>query len=286
MSAALTIARFTLREAARRRLLITVAILTLVMVIFTGWGFSRLNTLMCGGQPCPPTEIKLATAVLLILVTYMFNVVLAMGAVFVAAPSLAGDLESGLMLAILPRPIRRAEVILGKWLGLAILVALYAVISGALEFAAVKLVVDYLPPRPIEALLYLVGESLVLLTLAILISTRLAPMTGGVIAVVAFGLAWLAGIAMQVGLAFDNLTLTNVGVAMSLILPTDGLWRGAIYSLEPVAMIAVGGQARTAMAVNPFFVLSPPTTAYLIWVVAWIVAILGLSIFSFNRRDI
>jgi len=50
--------------------------------------------------------------------------VLAMGSVFVASPAIAGEIESGLALAILPRPIRRSEVVLGKWLGLGALVLL------------------------------------------------------------------------------------------------------------------------------------------------------------------
>jgi ABC-type transport system involved in multi-copper enzyme maturation permease subunit len=282
----LTIASYTLREASRRRLLLTVAILTVAMVGFTAWGFSRLLTLNCGPQACSPTEIKLATAVLLVMVTYMFNVVLVMGAVFIAAPSIAGEIESGLSLAILPRPIRRAEVIIGKWLGLAALVAIYAAGTAALEFGAVKLILDYLPPHPVEAILYGVGEGIILLTLAIMISTRLAPMAGGVISVVVFGMAWLAGIAESIGLAFANQTLTNVGVAMSLLLPTDALWRGVIYSLEPVALISVGGQAGRIASGNPFFVSAPPPDAYIAWAIAWIVVVLSVAVYSFNRRDL
>ena len=54
---------------------------------------------------------------------FMFSFVLALGAAFVGAPSIHNDVESGVMLAILPRPVRRSEVVLGKWLGLALLIA-------------------------------------------------------------------------------------------------------------------------------------------------------------------
>jgi ABC-type transport system involved in multi-copper enzyme maturation permease subunit len=283
----LTIARLTLREASRRRLLLTVGILTAVMVVFTGWGFSRLNTVTCGPQnlPCPPTEIKIATAFLLILVAYMFNSILAMGSVFIAAPSIAGEIESGQMLAILPRPIRRRDVVLGKWLGLSVLVIAYTIMTGILEFVAIKLVTDYSPPNPIQALLYLAGEAIVLLTLAILISTRLAPMAGGVIAVVVFGMAWISGIAESIGVAFQNTVLVNVGVVMSLLLPTDALWRGTVFYLEPTALLVAGGQARELSA-NPFFVANAPPPAYIAWAVAWVVVVLGLAVYSFNQRDL
>ena len=43
--AALTIARLTIREAARRKLLLALAILTVIVIGLTGWGFQHLTTL-------------------------------------------------------------------------------------------------------------------------------------------------------------------------------------------------------------------------------------------------
>lgn len=285
--AILTIARLTLREASRRRLLITVAILTLVLIGLTSWGFSRIDTLTCGrdNSPCPPAQIKAVTAGLLILVAYMYHAILALGAVFIAAPAIAGDVESGIALAMLPRPIRRSDVVLGKWLALAILVAAYAIVTGALEFAAVDAVTGYLPPHPVEALFFLAGQAIVLLTFAMLLSTRLAPMTTGVIAVVLFGLAWMGGIAESIGYAFSIQAMADAGTVLRLLMPTDGLWRGVIFYMEPAALLAVSSGSREASA-NPFFVSAPPPTPYLIWAVAWVVVVLGLSMWSFARRDL
>lgn len=283
----LTIARLTLREASRRRLLITVAILTLVMIGLTTWGFSRLNTLTCGRDnlPCPPAEVKALTAALLILVAYMYHAILALGSVFIAAPAIAGEVESGIALAMLPRPIRRSEIVMGKWLALSVLVSAYAIVTGALEFAAVDAVTGYLPPHPVEALLFLAGQSIVLLTFALLLSTRLAPMTTGVIAVVVFGLTWMGGIAESIGYAFDIQAMADAGTVLRLLMPVDGLWRGVIYNLEPAALLAIGSGAREA-AGNPFFVSAPPNAPYLVWAVAWVVVVLGLTTWSFAKRDL
>src|SRR5262249_38138567 len=79
-----------------------------------------------------------------------------------------------------------------------------------------------------------IGEGIVLMTLALLASTRLAPITGAIIAVVMFGVAWMGGIAAAVGVAFDNVVLANIGVVVGLLLPTDALWRNALYNLEPI----------------------------------------------------
>src|SRR5881397_2942016 len=107
----LIIARLTLREASRRRLLIAVALLTVVVIGFTGWGFQRILAMECNGRPCEPVMLRIIAAMLLIMLTFMFSFIFTIGAVFVASPSIAGELESGVALAILPRPIRRSDVV-------------------------------------------------------------------------------------------------------------------------------------------------------------------------------
>jgi ABC-type transport system involved in multi-copper enzyme maturation permease subunit len=54
-----------------------------------------------------------------VMLAFMFSFVLAMTAVFAASPAIGPDIENGLLLAVLARPIRRSEVLLGRWLGLA-----------------------------------------------------------------------------------------------------------------------------------------------------------------------
>lgn len=285
----LTIAGLILREAARRRLLLAIVVLTLLTVAVTGFGFSRIPLTQCGParspRPCSATEIREVASILLILVVFMFSFVLALAAAFMAAPAIAGDVDSGIALAMLPRPIRRSDVVLGKWLGLAVVLAGYAAASGFLELAVVKLTVDYVPPRPFVAVLYLIAEGEILLTLSLLGSTRLAPMTGGIIALVLFGLSWLGGIAQALGFALRNGVLTNVGTISSLVLPTDGLWRGALYNIEPPLFLAASSASSVAAA-NPFSAAGPPSTPYLIWAACWVVAVLGLSVWSFSRREL
>ncbi|HEY3081500.1 MAG TPA: ABC transporter permease subunit [Chloroflexota bacterium] len=281
----LIIARLTLREASRRRLLIAVALLTVVVIGFTGWGFQRILAMECNGRPCEPVMLRIIAAMLLIMVTFMFSFIFTIGAVFVASPSIAGELESGVALAILPRPIRRSDVVLGKWLGLAILICGYTVLTMTLEFVVVSLLVDYAPPDPVAATIFLMAQSLVLLTLTLLCSTRLAPMTGGIVALLLFGIAWMGGVAKAVGAAVGSEVVQNVGTATSLIVPTDGLWRGALYHLEPAVMVAAGSGNRIAAA-NPFLTLQPPSLAYDLYALAWVAAVLGLAIFSFSRRQV
>jgi len=278
----LTIARLTILEASRRKLLLALAVLTVVVIVLTSWGFSRLPTV----KGVTPAEVRGAASQLTILVAFMFSGVLALGSTLVAAPSIASDIESGIALAILPRPIRRSELLMGKWLGLALLVTLYAALSGVLEMIGIWLATNYLPPNPAAALAFVAAEGIVLMSLALLLSTRLSPMTGGVIALVFFFVAWIGGIALAIGQVFANDTIINIGVGSRLLIPTDGLWHGAIFYLEPSDFLALARAAGRARAGNPFFADQPLPLTYLAWVVAWLVGLLALANWSFARRDL
>lgn len=285
MSHALTIARLVVREAARRRLLLALLILTLIVIALTGWGFSRIPTFTQGGRLLSDVAVKTVASQFLILTMFMFSFVLAMSAVFVAAPSIANDVESGIALAVLSRPISRTEYVLGKWLGHAGLLALYAGGTGAILLLVVNTVVGYLPPEPVAFLGFLIGEGVVILTLALLLSTRLSGMVGGVISLVLFGIAWIGGIVGGIGAAFDNATVGHVGTATRLVLPTDALWRGAVFTLEPAAVIGANAQAGPAAAANPFFAAAPLPLAIELYAVAWVAVLLGLTVLSFRARE-
>ncbi len=278
------IARLTLHEAARKRLVIAVALLTLVLLGLVAWGFTKLiegnhNRV----NAISPVEMLLNVVIIVILLGYMFSVILAMGAAFLAAPAIAGDIESGLALAILPRPIRRSEIVLGKWLGLAILLAGYTTVSIILALIVINLITGYTPPHPLGAIAFIVAQSLVVLTISLVGSTRLAPMTCGIIAVALFGAAWIMGIAATIGGALNNTALVNAGTVVSLILPTDGLWRGAVYNLEPAVLLGITSQLARG---NPFYVGAPPPPPYIIWAIGWVIVMIAVAMLNFRRRDI
>jgi len=285
----LIIARLTLLEALRRRLLWALAGLTIAVVVLTGWGFALL-TANAHERAVPPLELVVAVSQLLILVAFMFSFVLAMTAAFLGAPAIAADLESGVLQSIVARPIRRAEILVGKWLGLVAIVLGYAVAAGLLEVAAVDLVSGYLPPEPLGASLFLGGQAIVLLTIAMLLSTRLPTIAGGAIAVVLFGASWISGVMGGIAGVLGLDALARTVEATRFIVPLDGLWKGAVYALEPPAFIllatSAGERAARVAANNPFYAATPPAPAFLLYAGIWVAIVLGLAAWSFARREI
>jgi len=287
MTPALVVARLTVQEASRRRLLLALVILTLLVVGFSAWGFNKITTVTrSDGTVLPAVQVTLITSQLLIVVTFMYSGVLALSAAVVAGPLISSEVESGLLLSMLARPMRRSEVVIGKWLGLAALVAIYAAASAFLEIAAVDWATGYVPPHPVELVLFVGAEGMALLSVGLLLSTRLSGITGGVIALVAWLIAWIAGVVGDIGVGLQNQAVENVGTISHLILPTDGLWRGAVYAMEPDAVLATLRAAGTVGRANPFAAVDPPPIEFLAWVVVWFAIMLGLSIWSFRTREL
>jgi len=282
----LTIARLTVSEAARRRILWVLLALTLVSVGLTSWGVERLVA-FARADGVAELEIRIAVSQILILVAFMFSFVLAMTAAFLGAPAIASDLESGVAQAMLVRPIRRADLLVGRWLGLSVVVVAYAVGSGLLEIAAVRLVSGHAPPEPLVAVAFLATEAVVVLSLAVLLSTRLPSIAAGAVCVVAFGLAWMAGVFAGIGSYFDAQALVAVADALGWLFPTDALWRGTVFGLEPpLVVLAAAGRQGTVSEANPFFAAAPPPVEVVAWSVGWVALALVGAIRSFARRDL
>ena len=287
MTPALVVARLTVQEASRRRLLLALVVLTLLVVGFSAWGFYKITTVTrSDGSVLPAQQVTLITSQLLIVVTFVYSGVLALSAAVLAGPLISSEVESGLLLSMLARPMRRSELVIGKWLGLAVLVAIYAAGSALLEIAAVDWATGYVPPHPIDLILYVGAEGLALLSLGLLLSTRLSGITGGVIALVAWLMAWIAGVVGDIGVGLQNQAIENIGTITHLILPTDGLWRGAVYAMEPDAVLVTLRAAGTIGRANPFAAVDPPPVEFLAWVVVWFAIMLALSIWSFRTREI
>lgn len=285
MKKILLFAKLTIRESIRKKVVWVLAALTVLVLILSAIGLNRL--VETGMAEASEGDIRGATSFILILIMFAYSFVLALSAVFFTVPAIAGEIETGTALAVLTRPVSRAQFLLGKWLGLVVLATVYVTVASLAEFAVVRLTTGYGPPHPLSFIAYMVAETVVILSLALLISTRMAPIAGGVIVLGGFMLAWMGGVAISLGRQFNVGALVTGGTVTRLLIPTDGMWKGAVYSLEPAALIAMArAQGADGIANFPFFSLTPPFPAYLAWTVSWVAGILALAIWSFRRREI
>jgi ABC-type transport system involved in multi-copper enzyme maturation permease subunit len=275
-----TVAALTLQEAARRRVLRSLAVLTTLLLALSAWGFSRIDAEFEG---LTSGEARLAAATVLNLVMFGLSLIAALGTAFLAGPTLAGEIESGIALAVLARPVRRSAVLLGKWLGLVAFGSGFVAVAGSAQLIIVRVTVGYWPPQPLTGLALLAAQATALLTLGLLLSTAITPMASGIVAVGLFGATWIAGVVGGVGAALGNSGVERVGTVSQMLLPTDGLWRGAMRAFQDPSLLAQFGEAFQG---HPFLSKAPLTGSYLVWAGLWIALVLGLAGVSFQRRDL
>jgi Cu-processing system permease protein len=300
---ALVVARWTVLEARRRRLLLAGALLSVAFVALFVLGFALLyrtqqrDLLEAQAQGTGPAaalnareELLAMSTILVILGLYGVQFLAALLGLFLGVASVSPEIDSGALHAVLARPLSRLQYLMGRFLALAGLLTAYVVVmSGALLLTA-RIVAGYRPGDVTRVVGLMVLQVLILLAVSLLGSTVLPTLANGVVMLVLFGLAWLGGIIGFVGtIPPGNELLANLGTAVSLLLPADAVWRGASYHVLPpsflVASSFAGGGGDDVVGI-PFGSTTPMAPAMLAWALAYPVACLALAVAAFRRRDL
>jgi Cu-processing system permease protein len=282
---ALLIARFTLHEALSRKLILAGVIISLGYLALFGLGFRLLyNWAISTSQSA---EARLTVGFVFALLTlfgvYVVNYLASFLALFLSVASISGEIDSGTLHAVLARPIRRAEFVAGRWLAYVLLLAVYVVVMTSVVLLAARAMAGFEVPEPVPAILLMILEVTLLLTLSLLGSTLLPTLANGVVVFTLLGLAWLAGMIQVLGGVVQNETLLDLGTAVGLLIPSDALWRGASYYLSPPSLLAMTGVARGGV---PFFSNVPIAPALLYWSIGYTALALLLAMVAFRRRDL
>ncbi len=281
---ALIVARLTLQEALRRRMIWVVLGLSLLFLGVYFWGFTQVRdefmqrAARSGGRGQILNLDSVAT-VMVGLGFYTVNFLAGVMTIFAAVGTVAGEIESGTFQAIIPKPIARWQIILGKFLGFAAMICAYIILmAGGVIFAA-RFIANYTPGNIIPGTLLVILVSLVLLSLTILGSTIFQTMANGVVVFMLYGGAMLGGLLELIGSLANINSLINSGIIISLILPSDAIWRLASTLLQP------NSQLRLDTPI-PIAVTRAPSNAMVIYAVGYAVVLLTLAILAFRRRDL
>ncbi|HYN17065.1 MAG TPA: ABC transporter permease subunit [Actinomycetes bacterium] len=297
MSGVLVVARWTVLEARRRRLLLAGVVLSVAFVALFAVGFfllyqnqerSLLEAQAQGvGGLSVREELLAVSTILVVLGLYGVQFLAALLGLFLGVASVSPEIDSGALHAVLARPLSRLEYLLGRFLALAALLTAYVVVmSGALLLTA-RIVAGYQPGDVTRVVGLMVLQVFILLAVSLLGSTVLPTLANGVVMLALFGLAWLGGIIGFVGsIPPGNELMANLGTAVSLLLPADAIWRGASFHVLPPSILVANSFANADNVGLPFASTTPVAPAMLAWAVAYPVACLALAVAAFRRRDL
>jgi ABC-type transport system involved in multi-copper enzyme maturation permease subunit len=288
----LQIARFTLQEAVSRRLILAGVLISLGFIGLYALGFHFAYDKSLENSQSAETRLSLgvAFATLTLFGVYVVNYLASFLALFLSVAAVSGEVDSGTLHAVMARPLRRSEFVIGRWLGYGCMISVYILAMTGLVLLLAWLIAGYEVPNPVPALLLMLLEGMLLLTLSLFGSTIMPTLANGVVVFTLLGLAWLAGIIEFIGRLLTTASdstggdaLLNIGTAVSLLLPSDALWRGASYYLESPSLLVALGTARGAV---PFFSPLPPPAALIWWSLGYVVVVLMGAVLAFRGRDL
>lgn len=273
----LLFAHLTLREAHRRKILRVGLLLALgfLAVFATGFHYIFVEIEQFAGLQ----ETRLISNLLLTAGLYAVNLLVVLVAVLVSVTAVSGEIDSHTVEAIVTKPIHRWQMVLGKWLGFAVLITLYTLLLAGGLMAIVYLRAGLRLDNIAAGLAMMLLQGLLILSLTMLGGTHLSTLANGVLAFMLFGIAFLGGWIEQIGALFENETAVNIGIFTSLLMPTQALWYRALTLFQP------NFTASDNMA-GPFAVISQPSDLMVGYAVFYTVGLLLLALFNFNRRDL
>jgi Cu-processing system permease protein len=277
----LVIARLTFREALRKRMIWGVLALSAVFAMLYYWGFTQVKAEFIGNvvEDGQILTLEFAATIMVGLGFYTINFLAGVMTIFAAVGTIAGEIETGTFQAIVPKPLARWEIVVGKFLGFAGMIAAYITIMVTSVLITSRIVVGYTPPNFVAGAALMILVSLILLALTIFGSTIFQTMANGVVVFMLYGGALLGGLLETLGSVLNIQSLINTGVIASLILPSDAVWRRATAVFQPNSNLRFDSPI-------PIAVARPPSDAMLVYAVAYVVVVLGLAVLAFRRRDL
>ena len=273
MNGILTIAHLTWLEARRRRIVLAALLCGLAFVVV----FASVVYFMPAGRgPAEALQVHIQLQAMALIGLYAVNFLVAAFAVMLPVDTLSGEIASGVMQTLAAKPIRRIDIILGKWLVFWLMLAGYIVLMSLGVLGVMWLLRGFVQQNLLPALGLMQLEASVLLSITMAGGVRLSTVTNGIVAFGFFSLAFIGGWIEQIGVMLGNPAARYIGTAISLVIPTDALWRLAMHVLQPPVMSQV--------ALGPFSSGSVPSIAMVWWSLAYVAGALLIAARAFQRR--
>lgn len=278
MRGILTICQLTIHETLRKRVLLAAILLGLAFLTIFGLGFYFVHREIQAEGPESAAQRALIYIFLTMAGLYAVNFLMVMMAALLPVDTLSGEIRSGAIQSLAVKPLRRSQIVLGKWLGFWVILFGYLVLMAGGVVAVARAISGTNPPNVAYGGALMLLEATLLLTLSIAGGTRLSTLANGVLVFGLFGLAFIGGWIEQIGALFANETARSVGIIASLLVPSEALWQLAAYTMQPPLM--------RDLNLTPFSPASVPSSAMVFWALGYTVIILLIGLWSFRTRDL
>jgi ABC-type transport system involved in multi-copper enzyme maturation permease subunit len=267
----------TLREAVRRKILWTALIAgALLLAVFAV--AMHLQVLEFQGRAMSPFVRYQVEAGMLMIGLYTCDLLAVVLTILTSIDTLAGEIASGTIHAIATKPIARWQILVGKFLGFVAMIVAYVAVTYAATIWVAYATTGVLPQHPLRGLALVVFECVVALGLTFMFGTWFSTLTNGVLVLGLQGVAFMGGWLEQVSGFSQSVHIVTLGIASSLLMPGESLWRRAAYELQtPLA---------GSLSFSPFANVSIPSLLAVGYAGVYLAVVVGIAIYHFQTRDL
>ena len=275
-STTLVIARLTFQEASRRWVLWVALLLGLLFLVVYGIGFREILKDM--SKSASSLEQSEFSNFILLAGLYAVSFLTLIMTVLTSVDTLAGEIASGTIHTLVSKPLHRWEIVLGKWLGFTGMLTLYLLLMAGGVLVIVYWLSGYTAPNVLPGLSMMWLNINLVLCVSLFGGSFLSTLANGVLVFGLYGVAFIGGWIEQFGAFLKNATAINIGIISSLILPSEALWKRAVYEMQSPLIGALG--------FTPFSSTSTPSPIMVVYALIYLLIMLGLAMRQFSRRDL
>ncbi|SDX74454.1 ABC transporter permease [Paenibacillus sp. CF384] len=271
---------FAGKELFRKKIIWVSVVLTVLFIGLFCYGLSR--------TPVDPSQLQVAAlmnGVMLLSLGLLFaQMIIAFLVLFTTMGAISGEVENGLMLAVLARPIPRWKVYLGKYAGIACWLIGYSVVLFFAILLPIHFWLDF-PLYPLvilKSLLLFIWAPLLLLALTMFGSIYLPMLGNGVACAMLYGISLFSGFLEN--LPFASEKISQFALVFSMLLPSNMMLKRVTYELLNGLDLPVTTDMVNTM--GPLSAINVPSMAFILYTVFYLLVLLVAGCFGFRRRDI
>ncbi|MDT3426289.1 ABC-type transport system involved in multi-copper enzyme maturation permease subunit [Paenibacillus forsythiae] len=286
----------TWKEMLRKKVLLLTLLMTAAFLAgfwFLARAFGEQGLAQGMGESGEVLIARFANGAIIVTIGLMFgSFVLAFLAIFTSFSAIAGEAETGILQAVLSRPLPRWKWYAGRWLGYVTLGTAYAL----LLFVSILLITRTHAAIPLDPAAWIKSFLLFSLAVPLLVSVSMlgsglfSAIGNGVFMTILYGTSWLGGMIERIGSGFSRdaavmESLNRLTGVISLVIPADGLQRKAIAELfsfdELSGMVPFDV---SSSGVNNFS--SVPSNSFVVYAIMYTAVFFAMGIRRFKSRDL
>lgn len=289
MNDLLIVWRQTARECVRRRVFWIVPIGTIAYLALYALGTRTASNSVEGGFIRGGSEVSFLVEEQIVVGSTLSGLSLfctlflaSVIGVFLTFGSVRGDAESGVLQAILVRPLGRLTYLGGKYFGAASIAVLYGMFLYVCSIAITEVMGGWHPDRPVAAALHLAGGIAIVTLLSLVGSILMSTIANGIAVFMLYGAGLLAGLLEQIGSAINSPDLERLGTVAAWVLPFEALYQAALATLTA----ETSGLTGFVVRLGPLGGAHEGGPGLVFYSLAYAAVVGGLGCLMFSKKDL